>query len=232
MNKKFIALALCTATAGAMVTVLATKKGGNSFGTLAGDDCEGYHYAQVDPTKSTAGHREFWVCCKHHEISLTQPGDGRYVDQDEDKMVGGLASTHAAYLPVLNETDYTLVRSLETSRYGKMTETWTLKDATSGAYTQTNSYNAGYVIVSTASDDNKAGKFYLPEEFNKAFEGLELSFDKETMTTTLNVTKEDGYTLEDKVIHVVASVDNEFAFIITTYYPDLNYFNEDLKTRR
>lgn len=41
-----------------------------------------------------------------------------------------------------------------------------------------------------------------------------------------------GYTLEDKVIHVVASVDNEFAFIITTYYPDLNYFNEDLKTRR
>lgn len=41
-----------------------------------------------------------------------------------------------------------------------------------------------------------------------------------------------GYTLKNIVIHVVASADDNFAYIITAYYPDLNYFNEDLKTRR
>lgn len=41
-----------------------------------------------------------------------------------------------------------------------------------------------------------------------------------------------GYTLNNKVIHVVASVGEEMAFLITAYFPDMNYYNEDLKTRR
>ena len=33
-------------------------------------------------------------------------------------------------------------------------------------------------------------------------------------------------------LHVVASVDEEFLYIITAYYPSLQKWNEDFKTRR
>jgi hypothetical protein len=33
-------------------------------------------------------------------------------------------------------------------------------------------------------------------------------------------------------IHVVASIDNEFMYVITAYYPDENEWEADLKTRR
>jgi hypothetical protein len=34
------------------------------------------------------------------------------------------------------------------------------------------------------------------------------------------------------LIHVVAGAGDQSAYIITAYYPDMYYFNEDLKTRR
>ena len=41
-----------------------------------------------------------------------------------------------------------------------------------------------------------------------------------------------GKTEQNKYIHVVASIDNEFIYIITAYYPDENEWETDLKTRK
>ena len=41
-----------------------------------------------------------------------------------------------------------------------------------------------------------------------------------------------GKTEQNKYIHVVASTDNGFLYIITAYYPDTNEWEIDLKTRK
>jgi hypothetical protein len=41
-----------------------------------------------------------------------------------------------------------------------------------------------------------------------------------------------GYTINNKILHVVVGNDNKVAYIITAYYPDNVKFSDDLKTRR
>jgi len=41
-----------------------------------------------------------------------------------------------------------------------------------------------------------------------------------------------GRTVQDKHIHVVASIDNGYLYIITAYYPDENEWESNLKTRK
>lgn len=41
-----------------------------------------------------------------------------------------------------------------------------------------------------------------------------------------------GYTVDAKVIHVVASDEGTMSRIITAYFPDCEKFEEDLKTRK
>lgn len=41
-----------------------------------------------------------------------------------------------------------------------------------------------------------------------------------------------GYTIGKKVLHVVTGTDGNLLYIITAYYPNINKFMEDLKTRR
>ena len=41
-----------------------------------------------------------------------------------------------------------------------------------------------------------------------------------------------GYTVNNKVIHVVVSIDKENIGIITVYYPNTDKFKDDLKTRK
>lgn len=41
-----------------------------------------------------------------------------------------------------------------------------------------------------------------------------------------------GYTLTDKIIHVVAGFDGDYLYIITAYFPNTEKFLDDLKTRR
>ncbi len=41
-----------------------------------------------------------------------------------------------------------------------------------------------------------------------------------------------GYTLNDRVIHVVIGYDVENIYIITAYYPNTDKFELDMKTRR
>jgi hypothetical protein len=41
-----------------------------------------------------------------------------------------------------------------------------------------------------------------------------------------------GKMINGKAIHVVVGTDNRYLYIITTYFPSKNKFEEDLKTRR
>ena len=41
-----------------------------------------------------------------------------------------------------------------------------------------------------------------------------------------------GRTLSGSICHVVCGLGNEFAHIITAYYPSLDKFEQDLRTRR
>lgn len=41
-----------------------------------------------------------------------------------------------------------------------------------------------------------------------------------------------GYTMDNRILHVVVSDEGEGSRIITAYYPDLAHFESDLKTRK
>ena len=41
-----------------------------------------------------------------------------------------------------------------------------------------------------------------------------------------------GYTVNNKVIHVVVGSDREYIYIITAYFPNTVKFEDDLKTRK
>lgn len=41
-----------------------------------------------------------------------------------------------------------------------------------------------------------------------------------------------GYTVNNRPIHVVCSIDNEYLYIITAYIPDTIKWEKDLKTRK
>lgn len=41
-----------------------------------------------------------------------------------------------------------------------------------------------------------------------------------------------GYTINNRILHIVAGCDTINIYIITAYYPDTKKFEEDLKTRR
>ena len=41
-----------------------------------------------------------------------------------------------------------------------------------------------------------------------------------------------GYTINNKVIHVVVGKDSEYIYIITAYFPNTVKFENDLKTRK
>ena len=41
-----------------------------------------------------------------------------------------------------------------------------------------------------------------------------------------------GYTINDKIIYVVAGSDGKYIYIITAYFPNTIKFENDMKTRR
>lgn len=41
-----------------------------------------------------------------------------------------------------------------------------------------------------------------------------------------------GYTVNNRILHIVAGYDSINVYIITTHYPDAKKFGDDLKTRR
>lgn len=98
--KKRNTISLCLALAGLSVASLSIfsnlKK--NSFITRASCSHNGNHYSAVMPTESSPGHLEFWACCECHEIFLTKPTSGNFVEGSEETMTGGIDESHPAYL--------------------------------------------------------------------------------------------------------------------------------------
>lgn len=41
-----------------------------------------------------------------------------------------------------------------------------------------------------------------------------------------------GYTIANRILHVVAGTDGQWIYIITTYYPSSDRFESDMRTRR
>ena len=100
MNKR-AKLSLCSIVAGLSIASICafSNKGDNRFITSGTHTHDGYHYDAKMNTSSEAGHLEFWTCCQCHEIFLTEPTEGTFIDQVDEDMVGGLDESHPAYLP-------------------------------------------------------------------------------------------------------------------------------------
>ncbi len=108
MKKKVLLLTVTSLalTLGATAGVLLSKKDNNLF-TKAKDDSYWYHYAQVTPTESKHGSKEFWANCSTHDFSLENPGLGEDIREgvafDSTPYFDALTNSDARYLPPLSE---------------------------------------------------------------------------------------------------------------------------------
>ncbi len=48
------------------------------------DACTIHHYAQVNPTSTTYGVKEYWVCCTNHETMFSAPSVGKITTETHD----------------------------------------------------------------------------------------------------------------------------------------------------
>lgn len=109
-------------------------------------------------------------------------------------------------IPVLNETNY--VKEI-TKQNNILTETWTLKDADvigRDKYVVTKNIDYGWVVIDDHSGKDIVTTNYNYYEFNKAFPGIKMSISGKTVT--INVTKEGGYTFDNKSIIFPTSTKN------------------------
>ena len=109
MKKKTVLLALTIASVCLSTGVIALTRANfdiNSV-TVATDGSYWYHYAQVTPTETKHGSKEFWANCSTHNFVLEDPGVGEDVREgvafDTTKYFDELTSEDARYLPPLSE---------------------------------------------------------------------------------------------------------------------------------
>ncbi len=89
----------------------------------------GNHYTELEPTATSSGTKEYWVCCECHEHFLTQPGTGTWTD--------------AGVAPVINDpTD---------DRYQKQLYNYTVGDASRWTIGKNAKGNDKFVANSTES---------------------------------------------------------------------------------
>ena len=108
-----------------MCTTLLTVN--DDFASVYAAECihEGNHYSLLVPTKTYAGTKEYWVCCKCHEHFLTQPsGTWEYAgtamnitDTKDDRYIAKITGT----------TGYTDAQGLTYSTDGKTVTKYTAK---------------------------------------------------------------------------------------------------------
>lgn len=98
MRRNVLALSLAGFLSISMITIFSLRK--NALLTSANDECQhsGFHYDELLPCIDAAGHKEFWTCCKCHEVFLEEPEEGKFVDQEDSLMSGGIDEEHAAYV--------------------------------------------------------------------------------------------------------------------------------------
>ncbi len=220
MKKKGLIISIFGSCIVACSSALLFMNQNSGMYAFASDDCEGNHYAELAPTFDNPGHREYWICCKHGEVSLTKPDVGTFNDQSDDKMIGGVDTHNPAYLPALNTTDYTVN---STSSSGKLTEKWTKSSSVGPDYVLTKTYDYGAITIKDYSSGKEVVNSYSYNTFNDAFEGIELSVDTSTSTMTFDVTKEGGYTFENVLIDIPSCTTNKCIFTgepLTVIAPD------------
>lgn len=108
MKKKglLIAVTALSLSLGAAAGVVISKKE-NAFLATANDGSYWNHYAQVTPTLTTHGSKEFWANCSTHNFSLDNPGPGEDIREgvafDTTSYFAELTSEDPRYLPPLSE---------------------------------------------------------------------------------------------------------------------------------
>lgn len=108
MKKKVLLVAITSLSLAVGVTagVFAYKSDNDSFAG-AKDESYWYHYAQVTPTETKHGSKEFWANCSTHNFSLENPGAGEDIREGVDfsttSYFDELTDSDPRYLPPLSE---------------------------------------------------------------------------------------------------------------------------------
>ncbi len=88
MNSKFLFISAGVSVL-ALGTIAGVSLGNNVNSAFAADHehtaaCTIHHYAQVNPTSTTYGVKEYWVCCTNHETMFAAPTSGTVSDATHD----------------------------------------------------------------------------------------------------------------------------------------------------
>lgn len=108
MKKKVLLVAITSLSLAVGVTagVIAYKTDNDNFAG-AKDESYWYHYAQVTPTETKHGSKEFWANCSTHNFSLENPGAGEDIREGVDFATTSyfeeLTDSDPRYLPPLSE---------------------------------------------------------------------------------------------------------------------------------
>ncbi len=127
---------LLTLSAFGVVSLVSSVVVNNLSMTLAYEDsssCLWNHYSQLDASLEDNGVKEYWVCCTHHDFSLSKPANGTFVEKGkpETAFANSLSSNDARLIPsyrnCVNEFDEK-VHSLYESGSLDFSSCWSLNE--------------------------------------------------------------------------------------------------------
>ncbi len=110
MNSKFLFISAGVSVL-ALGTIAGVSLGNNVNSAFAADHehtaaCTIHHYAQVNPTSTTYGVKEYWVCCTNHETMFSAPTSGTISDATHDDKFA-IASDDDRYIaPITLPADF------------------------------------------------------------------------------------------------------------------------------
>ncbi len=107
MKKKTLLFAVATLSLSLGVVAGVSFSTNNGSFANAKDDSYWFHYAQVTPTETKHGSKEFWANCSTHNYSLINPGGGEDIREgvafDTTAYFEALTDSDPRYLPPLSE---------------------------------------------------------------------------------------------------------------------------------
>lgn len=207
---------------------------GETFLNLsATEDHSWNHYAAVAPTETTAGNLEYWACCTHHEISLTEPTAGTITDATNPDFASVEAGTeyNEAYLYAA-ERNTTNIGYEFMAKTGAETPTYVpvgdplenVKPADIGLTTEPNNYGSSAKKRSPADDAGggavAGALMYSMGDGKDAGESVYASLPRINFSLYEKVTMEYGIDTYNMDIHRA-----EFGFHTSD---DLRLFSKDI----
>lgn len=126
MKKHFLKTMTIFGIAALGISAVAVILSNKSLGIKAEDTPHSWnHYAAVTPTESTAGNKEYWVCCAHKEVVFTTPTEGTVTEAANPDFAGVEAGTenNAAYLSNVKNNTFNIGYT-KMSKTGAEEETW------------------------------------------------------------------------------------------------------------